>query len=205
MDLTKILLDNLGSQGLDQISRQVGMNPQQTSSAMSAIVPTLLGAMAKNTSSAQGANGLLGALDRDHDGSILDDLGGFLGGTMTNSRSANGAGILEHMLGGQRATVESGLANKMGVNANSIGQLMKIAAPLIMAYLGRQKRSAGTSGFDAGGITDILGQLAGGSRQSSGIDIGDIMDVVGGLSGASNGRSSGGGILGSLLKGFLRR
>lgn len=202
-----MLMESLGSQGLDQVSKQVGMNSAQTSSAMGAIVPMLLGAMAKNSSTSEGASGLLGALDRDHDGSILDDLGSFLGGATNNNRAANGGGILEHILGGQRQTVESGLANKMGVDAGSISKLMKIAAPLIMAYLGRQKRSAGNSGFNQGGLGDLLGSLAGGSRQNDGLDIGDIMDMVGGLSGSSSsGRGGlGGGLLGGLLKGILRR
>ena len=186
------------------------MNQEQTSSAMGAIVPMLIGAMANNSSSSEGASGLLGALDKDHDGSILDDLGGFLGGSMTSNRSANGGGILGHILGGNQPNVESGLANKLGVDSGSIGQLMKIAAPMIMAYLGRAKRTApdaGNAGFNSGGIGDILGQLAGGSRQSSGIDIGDIMDMVGGMSGsaAPASKSSGGGLLGGLLKGMFGR
>lgn len=204
MDLTKVLLQSLGNNGLDQISRQVGLDQNQTSSAMSAIVPTLLAAMAKNTSNnSQGASGLLAALDRDHDGSILDDLGGFLG----NSQSANGAGILKHILGGSRSQVESGLANKVGADSASMGKLLEIAAPLIMAYLGRQKKTAASSGFDAGGLGDLLGNLAGGSRQSSGVDIGDLMDMFGGLSGATSGASSsrGGGLLGTLVKGFFRK
>lgn len=208
MDVTKILLESLGNGGLDQISRQVGMNQEQTSSAMGAIVPMLLGAMANNSTSSEGASGLLGALDKDHDGSILDDIGGFLGGSMGSNRSANGGGILGHILGGNQSNVESGLASKLGVNAGSIGQLMKIAAPMIMAYLGRAKRApeAGNAGFNSGGIGDILGQLAGGSRQSSGIDIGDIMDMVGGMSGASSrGQSTGGGLLGGLLKGMFSK
>jgi hypothetical protein len=206
MDLTSILMQSLGDNGIEQIGRQAGMNSSQTSAAMGAVVPMLLGAMAKNSSSPEGASGLLGALDTDHDGSILDDLGGFLGGSMTNSRSANGSGILKHILGGNQAPVESGLANKVGVDSQSIGKLMTIVAPLIMAYLGKQKRSAGSSGFDSGGLGGLLGNLAGGSSQGGGIDIGDIMDMVGGLSGSSSqsSGSSGGGLLGGLLKGFLK-
>lgn len=191
-------MQSLGNGGLDQISKQVGMSQEQTSSAMGAVVPVLLGAMAKNTATEEGASGLLGALDRDHDGSILDDLGGFIG----NSESANGAGMLKHILGGQQSTVETGLASKVGVDSSSISKLLKIAAPLVMAYLGKEKRSSASSGFDAGGIGDLLGSLAGGSRQNDGLDIGDIMDLMGGLSGG--GSSSGGGLLGSLLKGFTK-
>jgi hypothetical protein len=205
MDLTSLLMQSLGDNGIEQIGRQAGMNPNQTSAAMSAVVPMLLGAMAKNSSSPEGASGLLGALDKDHDGSILDDLGGFLGGAMISNRSSNGAGILKHILGGNQTTVESGLANKVGVDSASIAKLMTIVAPLIMAYLGKQKRSAATSGFDSGGLGDMLGNLAGGSSQGSGIDIGDIMDMVGGLSGSNQrGGATGGGLLGGLLKGFMK-
>jgi len=202
MDITKILFDSLGNDGLDKIAGQVGMDKRQTASAMSALTPLLLGAMAKNASSADGANGLLGALDRDHDGSILDDLGGFLGGGQSSSI---GEGILKHVLGGNRGGVESGLANKMGVNAGTIAKLLPILAPMVMAYLGKQKRSAGgNSGFNSDGIGGLLGQLAGGSRsaQNDGLDIGDLFDMVGGLSGG--GRSQGGGgLLGGLLKNVL--
>lgn len=199
-------MQSLGDNGIEQMGRQAGMNPNQTSAAMTAVVPMLLGAMAKNSSSPEGANGLLGALDTDHDGSILDDLGSFLGGSMMNSRSANGSGILKHILGGNQPTVETGLADKLGVDSQSIGKLMTMVAPLIMAYLGKQKRSAGNTGFDAGGLGGLLGNLAGGSRQSGGIDIGDIMDMVGGMSGSTQrAGKSGGGLLGGLLKGFLRK
>lgn len=81
------------------------------------------------------ASGLLGALDRDHDGSILDDVAGFIG----NNDNSAGDGILKHVLGDNRNTVENGLSAKTGLNSSQIGQLLKMAAPLIMGYLGKQK------------------------------------------------------------------
>jgi hypothetical protein len=199
MDLTKVLLESLGNGGLSQIASSVGMDENKTSSAMGALVPVLLGAMSNNAKSG-GAEGLLGALDSDHDGSILDDIGGFLGGN-NSSRAANGSGILKHILGDKTETVSSGLAGKLGVDAGAIGKLLPILAPMIMGYLGKQKRSAGNSGFSSDGIGDLLGQLAGGSKQEDdGLDIGDIFDMVGGLAG---GNSGGGGLLGGLLKNVL--
>ena len=50
--------------------------------------------MARNTSNQQGAESLHNALQKDHDGSILDNLGGFL----NNAQSGPGAGILRHVL-----------------------------------------------------------------------------------------------------------
>ena len=109
------------------MANKIGANSQQTSSALEGIVPTLLGAMSNNSQSKSGASGLLGALDRDHDGSILDDVSGFIG----NSDNGPGEGILKHVLGGNRNTVENGLSAKTGLNTSQVGQLLKIAAPLI--------------------------------------------------------------------------
>jgi len=199
MDITKILLQTLGNGGLEQLSNQAGMKPQQTSSAMSAMIPTLLSAMARNTSSQSGAEGLLGALTRDHDGGgLLDNIGSFLG----NTEGANGNGILKHVLGNDRNQVEQGLASKLGVNASSIGKLLPIVAPMVMAYLGREKNQSTTPQFEASNISSILGGLAGGSRQDDGIDIGDILNMVGGLSGGNS--TSGGGLIGGLLKNVLK-
>ena len=202
MDLTKLLMDQLGNGGLEKLSAQVGMSPEKTSSAVSAAVPMILGAMAKNTqSNPNGASGLLAALDRDHDGSILDDIGGFL----TSSNDGGGPGILKHVLGGQQSAVETGLANKLGVDSSNISKLLMNLAPLVMGMLGKQKAQTGSAGFSMDSIGDILGNLAGGPKQSSGIDIGDIMDMVGGLSGGSKASSGAGGMLGGLLKGMFKK
>jgi hypothetical protein len=203
MDLTKLLMENLGNGGLETLSSHVGMSKEKTSQAVTAAVPMLLGAMAKNTQgNPKGANGLLGALDRDHDGSILHDIGEFL----NSSNDAGGPGILKHVLGDQRAGVEQGLSNKLGVDSGSISKLLITLAPILMGMLGKQKQQAGSAGFSMDSIGDLLSSLAGGSHQSSGLDIGDLMDMVGGMSGNSSaGSSRGGGILGGLLKGMFRR
>ena len=67
-----------------------------------AAVPLLVGAMQRQAASPTGLDALAGALDRDHDGSILDDIGGFLGSGGTVGR---GAGILGHVLGARQDNV----------------------------------------------------------------------------------------------------
>jgi hypothetical protein len=198
MDLTQILLQSLGNGGVEQIGERAGLNSQQTSSAMAAVVPTLLSALARNTTTEQGATGLLSALDRDHDGSILDDIGGFL----SNPDSMNGGGILKHVLGNDQSQVEEGLASKLGINAGSIAKLLPIIAPMVMAYLGKQKRETPASTFQQNDVTSILTNLAGGSNQSNGIDMSSIMNLLGGLSGGKS--QSGGGLLDGLLKNVLK-
>ena len=52
-------------------------------------------------------------LAKDHDGTILDNLGGFL----SNSDNGPGAGILKHVFGDKRSMVEAGLSQMSGLDA----------------------------------------------------------------------------------------
>ncbi len=168
--LTKLIMQQLAGGGLSQISRQIGADEETTSSALSAAVPMLLQALSRNASQPSGAQSLLGALDRDHDGSVLDDLAGFLG----NPESANGAGILGHILGGKQQVVSKGLSQGTGLNMAQIGKLLTIAAPLVMGFLGRNKRQ---QNFDAGGLADFLG----GQSQRAQEENPDMMGALGNL------------------------
>lgn len=195
------LLGQIGDNGLQEISKQVGATPDQTANAIGGIIPTLLGAMSKNAQSPEGAQGLLGALDKDHDGSLLENIAGFA----SNFTSGPGAGILKHVLGGQQPQVENQLSSKTGLNAGQISNLMKIAAPIVLAYLGKQKRQNPSAGFDPSNIAGLLSGLTGQADKSTGIDLGDILQMVGGLTGNATASGGGGGILGGLLKSFLRK
>jgi hypothetical protein len=97
------LQQQLGGGAADQIGRQIGADRSTIGTALSAALPLLLGALARNASNDTGAAELHGAISRDHDGSILDQLGGVLGQAGTQS---DGARILQHVLGGRQSTVE---------------------------------------------------------------------------------------------------
>ncbi|MCB9246841.1 MAG: DUF937 domain-containing protein [Flavobacteriales bacterium] len=195
MDVTHMILSQLGDGGLEKIAGQIGANSDQTKKALEGAVPALLGAMSNNSKDSKGASGLLGALDRDHDGSIFDDLGGFLG----NFEQGPGNGILSHVLGEKRGQVESGLGQKTGLSSGQVGNLLKIVAPLVMGYLGKQKRE-NQNGFDLGSLTGLLGGLTKSADKGTSLDLGDILDVVGGLSSGGSGKTGGlGGLLGKLF------
>jgi hypothetical protein len=84
------------SGGIGQISESLGLDQNDVTKVMSGVLPALVGGLTRNTSSAEGASGLLGALDRDHDGSIMDDLAGLL---VTAGTADTGAGILGAQMG----------------------------------------------------------------------------------------------------------
>jgi hypothetical protein len=170
--MTQDLLAQLDGAPLQQISRQLGIDQNQAAGAVSAALPLLMGALGKNASQPQGAEALFGALQKDHagGGGIGDLLGAVLGGAQ--SRQTDGAGVLGHIFGGQQARAEQSLGTATGLGGDRAGQLMKILAPIVMAYLAKRMFSGNESGggqaMGLGGgnpTADILGAVLGQEQQ----------------------------------------
>lgn len=137
-----------GDDTVRQVSQQLGVDQGSAQKAISSAIPVLVGALARNTESSQGAASLDRALERDHDGGILDNLQGFLGGGNTGMGDA----ILGHVLGQRRPAVETGVGKMSGLNSGQVGQLLAMLAPLVMGVLGKQKRQAGLGAKDLAGM-----------------------------------------------------
>lgn len=188
-----LLTSQLGGEQTRQISRAIGADEGSTSRAISDALPMLLGALSKNASSSDSASGLASALDRDHDGSILDDLGGFLG----RGDASPGQAILGHVLGGRQPQAESGLAQASGLDRGSAGKLLALLAPVVMGAVGKQKRQ---DALDIGSLAGLLGTEARQAERqapdamgmlSNLLDAdgdGSVADDVGGLLGGLLGR-----------------
>ncbi len=145
-DILKSILSKLDDNSLQAISQKANASPDKAKSAMAAAIPILMNALARNSKSAEGASSLQNAIKKDHDGSLLDNLGGFL----NNPESANGAGILKHVLGGKRQNVEQYISKDSGLSGDSVGKILEMAAPLVMGYLG--KSSKGGDGNALGSV-----------------------------------------------------
>jgi len=138
-----------GGDNLRQMSKSLGADEQTTGRAVSSALPMLLAALTRNASSGAGADSLSSALAKDHDGSILDDIGGFLG----SAQSGPGDGILRHLLGGKRPTVETAISKSSGLDLGSVSKLLTMLAPLVMGGLGRVRQQ---EGLDTGGLSSLL-------------------------------------------------
>lgn len=159
-EISKMVAQNLSSDDLAKISQQIGADKKSTSQAMSAVLPLLVSALANNASQPSGAQALQQALARDHSGSILQNVAGHV----SNPQTANGAGILQHILGAQQPQIQQNLGQSAGMNANQMGQLMELAAPLVMGALGQQQQQ---QGLDAGTLASFLGQQKQDAQQSN--------------------------------------
>ena len=158
-----LLASNLGGSQMGQLASAIGADESSTQKAVGAALPAILAALNRNTNDTQGAQNLASALERDHDGSLLDNLGGFLSGAMSG-KATDGAGILGHILGGQTQTVQQGVSQASGLDMGKVARLLPMLAPIVMAALGRTKRQAG---LDPTGLSGILGQESQRARQAA--------------------------------------
>lgn len=212
--LLDLLQGEMGKQIIKGVSSQSNTSEDKTKNVLLMALPVLMGAMKRNTATSQGAEGLMGALTKKHDGSILDNLGGLFGGGVDKSVTDDGVGILGHVLGGSEKNVTSALSAKSGVDAKSVAKILAIAAPILLGYLGKQQRQKKVN--SSSGLGDLLGGLMGGSssnqpKQQSMIESfldgdgdGSILDDVAGMvfnSGSSKKKGGMGGLLGGLFGG----
>ena len=143
MNLEGILNQALNTNTISQMSQVLGTDEGTTANAVQTALPLLLGAMMQNSSTPEGASSLLSALDLDHDGSVLDDLGGFFGGY----EAGPGAGILGHIFGDKLGAAQNGVSQASGLDSGATAFLKKPVSPselfaVIAPLLGHQASAA---------------------------------------------------------------
>jgi hypothetical protein len=147
--ITQMITQQLGGSAARTIAQRFGISETTANTAIQMAVPLILTALARNASQPQEAQSLHQAVATQHDGSIFDNLMGYLG----NPQSANGAGILRHVFGGQQPVVENNLAQATGMDQRSAGGLLETLAPLVMGSLGQAQQQ---NGLDASGLSNLL-------------------------------------------------
>ena len=211
-NLLDLLNSDLGKTLINGASQQLGQDKAKTTSALSAALPLILGAMKNNAKTPEGASGLLSALNNDkHSGGILDNLGSILGGGgIDDDVLSDGAGILGHVFGGKEQNVAGAVSKSSGLDMGSAMQILKVAAPFIMGALGKQSRQQGVT--STSGLGDLLGGMLGGdddleeqsmiTRLLDADGDGSVIDDVAGMILGSGSKKSGG--IGSILGGLFK-
>ncbi len=163
------LLGLLQGQDLGQLAEQVGGNEGQVKSGVMAALPAMLTALSKNTGTEKGAEELNNALETKHDGSILNNLSGYL----SNPDLKDGAGILNHLFGSQTSNVANAVSQSSGLDSNGSMKMLQMLAPVLMGMLGQQKKQNNLDAKGLGNLTSMLASNFGSEAGASG-----IMDVV---------------------------
>ena len=168
MDLNSII-NLLQGQDLQELASKVGGNEEEVKSGLGVALPAMLEALNKNTNTTEGAESLNKALE-DHDGSILNNVSGFL----DNPQSENGLGILGHLFGNSTPNVAQAVSKSSGLDQNSSMQLLTMLAPLVLGLLGKEKKQ---NNLDANVLNNLTSMLSSNLAQSNP----DIMSFVGSL------------------------
>ena len=159
------LLGLLQGQDLGQLAEQVGGNEGQVKNGVMAALPAMLTALSKNTGTEKGAQELNNALETKHDGSILNNLSGYL----SNPDLKDGAGILNHLFGSQTSNVANAVSQSSGLDTNGSMKMLQMLAPILMGMLGQQKKQNNLDAEGIGNLTSMLASNFGSEAGASGI------------------------------------
>ena len=211
MSLIDLLTGNTSNQVAEQAENKFGISRNQVIALLAVATPLIISYLRNKSQDAKEAEALNSALDKDHNGSILNDP------SQIEARQAEGGSILDHIFGGQKSSVENQLSQNTGISIDKIGPILAMLAPVVMGYIGQQKQQsnvgAGGLGDLLGGIlgnasnqaqtqqsnplNDILGSVLGGGQQASGGN--PLNDILGSVLGGGGNQQQQGGGLGSIL------
>ena len=159
------LLRLLQGQDIGNLASQVGGNEGEAKNGVMAALPAMLAALGKNTGTEKGAEELNNALEQKHDGSILNNLSGYL----SNPDLKDGAGILNHLFGNQTSNVANAVSQSSGLDTNGSMKMLQMLAPILMGILGQQKKQNNLDAKGLGNLTSMLASNFGSEAGTSGI------------------------------------
>lgn len=196
MSLIDLITGNAGTQVAESAGNKFGVSKNQVIALLAVAAPLVISYMRKKSQENQHeAEALNNALDKDHDGSILQNP------SQAEARQQEGCSILDHIFGGQKSTVENHLSQSTGISMDKIGPVLAMLAPLIMGYVGKQKQVSNVSG---GGLGDLLGGILGGAHtQAQAQPSNPLNNILGSVLGGGSGSAGNplNDILGSVLGG----
>ena len=162
-----------------QLGSQFGLGADQTSAALSALVPMLAAGVQRNVQSEGGLGSLMSALASGNHGQYLDNPAAL----NSEAAVADGNGILGHLLGSKDVSreVASRAAAETGIGADVLKRMLPMAATLMMGAFAKQAggASALTAGLGSsgGGIAAMLSPLLDQNRDGSIMD--DVTSLIG--------------------------
>ncbi len=177
MNILDAIVNAQDGAAVRQLGAQVGLGPDQTTEALSALVPALAAGFQRNLEIKGGLDDLMSALAAGNHGQYIDDPANL----RDLSAVTDGNGILGHLLGSKDVSreVASRAAAQTGLSADVLRRMLPLAATLMMGAF--SKRSGNTSmsaGFGgSGGIAAMLRPLLDRNRDGSIVD--DVSSMIG--------------------------
>jgi len=189
LNLMDMLMGAAGDGARAEMGAQLGLNQDQTSMAIKALLPALSAGLKSNAEQPGGIEALLGALSKgDHD-QYLDQPQRL----RQPQSTVDGNAILGHLLGSKdmSRSVASSASQKTGISDQLLKAALPMVASMVMGSLSKQTKDPN--------VSDHLMGAFGGQAQQKSSGLGGLLGAV--MGGGSNPQSSGGmaGMLGNLL------
>jgi hypothetical protein len=178
MNLVETILNQQNGAAVRQIESQFGLEPEQTKSALAALVPALAVGLQRNAQSAGGLQELLGALSGGGHSRYVEDPT-----TLERPETIeDGNGILSHVFGSKDVSrqVATRASAQTGIGANVLKRMLPMVAALVMGTLARKTSQAGAqapASAGAGGLMGLLGGALDQNRDGSMVD--DVVGILG--------------------------
>jgi len=159
INLIELLKQIFGGNFSALASRFLGESESNTKSAVTSMIPALLGAVIQKGSTPQGASSLLSAINSPQvDSGIVGNMSQLLGSGGDASRLVNsGSNLINSLLGSNAGGLSNALSSVSGLNGSSATKLMGLAAPFLFGSL---KKVVGEQGLNASSLMSMLGQQA---------------------------------------------
>ena len=181
MNILDAIVNAQDGAAVQQLGSQVGLAPDQATTAISALMPALAGGFQRNIQSQGGLESLMAALSSGNHAQYLDNPTSLAGA----SAVTDGNGILGHLLGSKDASreVASRAAAQTGLSADVLKRMLPLAATLMMGAISKQSSNASTTaaarGGAGGGIAAMLTPFLDQNRDGSIVD--DVTSMIGGF------------------------
>lgn len=173
-NLLRMLQGALGSGAADQIGKALGEDPAKIKNAISGALPSILGGLMKSAGTSDGLRNLTNAVDQADTG-MLDNLGGMLSGGGAQDIIKKGTSMLPDVLGGNlTGGIADAITKSSGLGRNSVMSLLGMLLPLVLGFLGKQKKSLG---LDMSGLGSLLAGQKGFLQGMLPAGIGDLFGL----------------------------
>ena len=156
MNLIEMIQGQLGSAVMKQASSFLGESESNTTKAMGAALPAVLGSLIQKGSTQSGAGTIMDMLSGgNHDGGIFNNIGSMLGGgSDTSNMISTGSSLLKSLMGNKLGSIVDMISTFSGIGKSSSSSLLSMAAPMVMGMIGKQMKSGGDSGVS--GLMSLL-------------------------------------------------
>ncbi|MBP7821741.1 MAG: OmpA family protein [Saprospiraceae bacterium] len=177
-NLIDLLKGEVGSQLTSAASSFLGESESSTSSAISAILPTLVGGLINKGTTESGANNIMNLLNNNanNNSNLLSNISGVLSGNGISSLIGGGSSIVSSLFGDKVGGIVDLISGFSGIKKSSTTSLLGLAAPFVMSMLGKKVKS---DGLGISGLMSLLSSQKGAVAAAMPAGLSGLTNLIG--------------------------